>query len=208
MGIGPVRTHTVIEFATFADAIAFNPPPGQLVYIASSPGVYLYATGTGFGTLDASVYVPPAPVITAIDPTSRVVAPTTDVTLHVYGTGFTSESIIRFGGHSERTVLVSASELTTIITGMLFTGVDPAVPVQVITGDDESNIVMFAFTARPASTLGTTEPAGYDPGEHTVDEVKAYVEAHPDERQAVLDAETAGKARSTLLAWLEEPTGE
>ena len=40
------------------------------------------------------------------------------------------------------------------------------------------------------------------PGEHTVDEVKAYVDEHPDERQAVLDAEAAGKNRVTLVDWL------
>lgn len=45
--------------------------------------------------------------------------------------------------------------------------------------------------------------AGFDPGEHTVDEVKAYVGEHPDERQAVLDAERAGKNRTTLVEWLE-----
>lgn len=50
-----------------------------------------------------------------------------------------------------------------------------------------------------------TEPRGeaYDPGEHTVNEVKAYVEDNPDEAQAVLDAEQAGENRVTLVAWLE-----
>jgi hypothetical protein len=36
----------------------------------------------------------------------------------------------------------------------------------------------------------------------TIEEVKAYVEAHRDEVQAVLDAERGGKQRSTLLSWL------
>jgi len=39
----------------------------------------------------------------------------------------------------------------------------------------------------------------YDPGQYTVDQVNAYVEAHPEERDAVLDAEAAGKARAGIL---------
>jgi hypothetical protein len=42
----------------------------------------------------------------------------------------------------------------------------------------------------------------FDPGAHTAAEVKAYVEAHPDERAAILAAELAGKARVTLTEWL------
>jgi hypothetical protein len=44
----------------------------------------------------------------------------------------------------------------------------------------------------------------YDPGEHTVAEVQQYVESHPDELEAVYDAEYNGKSRSTLVTWLEE----
>ena len=43
----------------------------------------------------------------------------------------------------------------------------------------------------------------YDPGEHTVDEVKEYVGDNPDQRDEVLAAEQAGKNRSTLVDWLE-----
>ena len=46
--------------------------------------------------------------------------------------------------------------------------------------------------------------AGYDPAAHTVDEVQAYVAAHPDEAAAVLAAEQAGKDRVTLTAALED----
>lgn len=45
-------------------------------------------------------------------------------------------------------------------------------------------------------------PEEYDPGQHTVADVLAYLEEHPDQRQAVLDAEEAGKARTTLLSAL------
>lgn len=43
----------------------------------------------------------------------------------------------------------------------------------------------------------------YDPGEHTVDEVKEYVGDNPDQTDEVLAAEQAGKNRSTLVEWLE-----
>ena len=50
---------------------------------------------------------------------------------------------------------------------------------------------------------GDPGPTGaYDPGAYTVDEVKSYVTDHPDERGPITQAETAGKARSSLLDWL------
>lgn len=40
----------------------------------------------------------------------------------------------------------------------------------------------------------------FDPGAHTVDEVNAYLaSADPDERERVVEAEKAGKARVTIL---------
>jgi hypothetical protein len=43
----------------------------------------------------------------------------------------------------------------------------------------------------------------FDPGDHTVAEVEQYVADHPDQREAVLDAELAGKNRTTLVGSLE-----
>ena len=40
--------------------------------------------------------------------------------------------------------------------------------------------------------------AGFDPGAHTVAEVEAFIAAHPDQADAVLAAEAAGKNRTTL----------
>lgn len=40
---------------------------------------------------------------------------------------------------------------------------------------------------------------GYDPGEATVDEVRAYVADHPRQLQSILDAEREGKNRVTLV---------
>lgn len=54
----------------------------------------------------------------------------------------------------------------------------------------------------PASEPGAQTDV-YQPADHTVDEVKDYVTDHPDERQAVLDAEVAGKNRVTLVDWFE-----
>jgi len=39
----------------------------------------------------------------------------------------------------------------------------------------------------------------FDPGAHTVAEVEAYLDEHPDERDVVLEAERAGKSRTTLV---------
>ena len=47
-------------------------------------------------------------------------------------------------------------------------------------------------------------PENYDPSNHTVAEVKDFVEDHPDLRDAVLAAEENAKDRSTLVEWLYE----
>jgi hypothetical protein len=39
----------------------------------------------------------------------------------------------------------------------------------------------------------------FDPGAHTVSEVEEYIAAHPDEAEAVLEAERTGKARVSLI---------
>jgi hypothetical protein len=44
----------------------------------------------------------------------------------------------------------------------------------------------------------------FDPGAHTVAEVEAYVDDNPDEVDAVLAAEKAGKNRVTLVEALED----
>lgn len=46
--------------------------------------------------------------------------------------------------------------------------------------------------------------ADYDPGDHTVDEVKAYVAEHPEDLEGVLAAELNGKQRQSLLSFLDE----
>jgi hypothetical protein len=43
----------------------------------------------------------------------------------------------------------------------------------------------------------------FDPADHTVDEVKAYVEEHPETADAILELELEGKDRSGLTTFLE-----
>lgn len=52
----------------------------------------------------------------------------------------------------------------------------------------------------PDPVVETTE--AFDPSDHSVADVKAYIDEHPDETQRVYDAESEGKARSSLLDWL------
>lgn len=46
------------------------------------------------------------------------------------------------------------------------------------------------------------EDDAYDPGDFTVADVEAYAAEHPDQVQAIVAAERAGKNRTTLLAAL------
>jgi hypothetical protein len=52
--------------------------------------------------------------------------------------------------------------------------------------------------AKPPASAAPSAPT-FDPGEHTVDDVKAYAARHPDQLAAIVAAETAGKGRITLL---------
>jgi hypothetical protein len=51
--------------------------------------------------------------------------------------------------------------------------------------------------------------AGFDPAAHTIPEVEEYVNENPDQADAILALEQAGKDRVTLVSWLENfTTGE
>ena len=56
----------------------------------------------------------------------------------------------------------------------------------------------------PAGDSPDDPAAGFVPGPHTVKDVLAYVEAHPDQAEAVLAAERADRARTTLLDGLAD----
>lgn len=53
-------------------------------------------------------------------------------------------------------------------------------------------------------TADEEETGGYNPSEYSVDEVLAYVDAYPDERDAVLQAEKAGKNRKGIVDKLSD----
>ena len=54
-----------------------------------------------------------------------------------------------------------------------------------------------------AAPVATEQAAAYDPGEHTIAQVQAYVTDHPDQADAILAAEMDGKDRVTLVDWLD-----
>jgi len=61
----------------------------------------------------------------------------------------------------------------------------------------------YGGTEEPPPEGGEGEiPVSFDPADHTIDEVKAYVDANPDQRTQVLSDEKQGKQRSTLIDWL------
>jgi hypothetical protein len=50
---------------------------------------------------------------------------------------------------------------------------------------------------------GEVDNDSFNPSSHTVDEVKAYVTENPDYLTEILEAEQEGKARVTLIEWLD-----
>jgi NADPH:quinone reductase-like Zn-dependent oxidoreductase len=66
--------------------------------------------------------------------------------------------------------------------------------------DAEQAGALTEATATTGTYRGGAETAGnYDPAEHTVAEVEDHLRAHPDERDAVIEAERGGKARTSLI---------
>jgi hypothetical protein len=53
--------------------------------------------------------------------------------------------------------------------------------------------------ATPDRSLTAGSGSSFDPSAHSVAEVQAYLNAHPDEEDEVLDAERAGKNRASLV---------
>ena len=70
-------------------------------------------------------------------------------------------------------------------------------------GDDESDedTEDASGTEEPPAEEEPEAPAdeGFDPSAHTVTEVQAYLDEHPDQATYVLDRERTGKARVTLI---------
>jgi hypothetical protein len=98
-------------------------------------------------------------------------------------------------------------------TGTVTSGGSPAAgtyPITVTAYTGTGAVGTSPMMVRTGEETGEEPPpegevsVGYDPAAHTVDEVKEFVTEHPDEAQAMYDAELAGKNRATLISWLEE----
>ena len=50
--------------------------------------------------------------------------------------------------------------------------------------------------------------SNYDPSDHTVEEVRTYIEKHPDERDAIVEAEKGGKNRVTITDLSDDDTSD
>jgi hypothetical protein len=73
-----------------------------------------------------------APTLTSLVPTSAEIGDPS-FTLHAHGTGFTASSVILWNGAPELTIVVSPTELTTVVN--MLTATTPAsIPVAVQTG--------------------------------------------------------------------------
>ena len=148
--------------AVTCDALGGTGSPPVLGWIVSLTGVYDYpylvANLAAFARLfrpgyQSLLYVDattpaPRPVLERVTPRS-LPAGGADVTLHVYGHGFTPRSQIVFNGGLETTVFVGPTELTTVVVGA--TATTPGdYPVQVQTaapGGGLSGTCLFAILA-------------------------------------------------------------
>lgn len=74
--------------------------------------------------------------------------------------------------------------------------------MQNVNTDDTTEQANADEPGAAAPEVAAAEEGPYDPGDHLVDDVKAYVTEHPDQRDEVLAAEEAGKNRVTLVEWL------
>ena len=88
-------------------------------------------------------FVNDPPTLTGLSPDTAV-SGDPDFTLSCEGTGFTSKTVINFGGEDEPTTLVSDTEVTTIVKPSLFA---PAVvPVYLKHGPITTDPIDFTFT--------------------------------------------------------------
>lgn len=82
--------------------------------------------------------------------------------------------------------------------------------------DDFTPVSAETFDVQAAPVAGVEEVEGsaafdpstldFDPADHNVEDVKAYVQENPEAADAILELELNGKARSGLLSFLENFT--
>ena len=113
--------------------------------------------GIGFVSIDGWTEAPlTPPTIASLAPASVVLgAPDFDV--HVRGAGFAPDSVIVFNGHDEPTTVLDETDVSTGVNMAVWLA--PAtVPVQVRTGGNLSNALLFTFEASRTADRGG--PAG------------------------------------------------
>ena len=91
-----------------------------------------------------------------LSPNTAVAGAEADIVMSCIGTGFTKETVIKFGDYDEPTTFVSATEVTTGVRPSLFINPD-TVPVLVHTGEVSSDALTFTFTA-PAPQAAKASP--------------------------------------------------
>jgi hypothetical protein len=105
-------------------------------------------------------------------------------------------------GHAETEPITEDVIVTSNDVGQFWIGYQPH------EGYTESNEgttgVGFPDDMSGSSSSSVIEAPAYDPGDHTIKEIMAYVDAHPDEVYAMLEAEEAGKNRVMLISWLHQ----
>lgn len=106
----------------------------------------------------------------------------------------------RRGSRSPRAAATSISVVEVWPDGSTTDATDASTP-HPGTGQESTVTAPETGAAGPNALTGAVTP--YDPSEHTVEDVITYVDAHPGEADAILNAELAGKARKTLIAHLE-----
>ena len=101
----------------------------------------------------------PVPVISSISPTS-VAAGSADFTLTVNGSGFLTQSTIRFGNSNRNVTLVSRSQLRTVIqaSDVMQPGTARISVVNPSPGGGTSNALTLTISA-PALTITTASPS-------------------------------------------------
>jgi hypothetical protein len=82
-----------------------------------------------------------------------------------------------------------------------------------LTPDDYAPVSAESFGEVTIASSGEVEAfdpstLDFDPADHTVEEVKEYVEANPQTADAILELELNGKERSGLLSFLDNFTTE
>jgi hypothetical protein len=101
--------------------------------------------GKGVGGRAVKDVAAPLTSVTSLLPPSAAIGDPS-FQLRVIGSGFDATSVIVFAGGDEPTSYVSENELTTGVDMSVWLGPDPAIPVLVRTGSEETNAVPFAFT--------------------------------------------------------------